>query len=333
MADTKKATDGPSPYSDPAYDPSRLPDFYTEFVSEADIEEFAKALSAPEHGTDDVKSPQQPSKFTALNDWRPIHQRVRGRRKRNTSHKRVAPTRGKDETREGFVYLILKWPLLGVVFGWLFVLGLSYVVTRLYVYFYEHLVTWRGKREKLRKELQSKTNYSDWIQAAEELDTHLGNAIWKEDEEYAYYDHKTVRRVESTMKRLRTKAEEFGGLEKYPSQGPRAIDELRGLVEACVKSNFAGVENPRLYSETYYGTKDLVQEFADEGGLHMEPLVPTMPILIIQLQSNRRSLFYFAHANLRMMTNASYSNTFIRILVARLCASQGALLSHTTISE
>jgi hypothetical protein len=37
------------------------------------------------------------------------------------------------------------------------------------------------------------------------------------------------------------------------------------LIEACVKTNFVGVENSRLYSQTYYGTKNLVQEFIDEG--------------------------------------------------------------------
>ena len=31
-----------------------------------------------------------------------------------------------------------------------------------------------------------------------------------------------------------------------------------------VKNNFLGVENPRLYSETYYGTKHLAQDFIDE---------------------------------------------------------------------
>jgi predicted acylesterase/phospholipase RssA len=43
-----------------------------------------------------------------------------------------------------------------------------------------------------------------------------------------------------------------------------AIEELRALLEACVKNNFAGVENPRLYSEAYSGTKDLVQEYIEE---------------------------------------------------------------------
>ena len=48
-----------------AFDPSKLPDFDTEFIDKADIEEFAKALSAPESLS-----------ITALNDWRPVHQRT-----------------------------------------------------------------------------------------------------------------------------------------------------------------------------------------------------------------------------------------------------------------
>jgi hypothetical protein len=45
----------------------------------------------------------------------------------------------------------------------------------------------------------------------------------------------------------------------------RPIVELKNLIEACVKNNFVGVENSRLYSQTYYGTKNLVKEFIDEG--------------------------------------------------------------------
>ena len=41
------------------------------------------------------------------------------------------------------------------------------------------------------------------------------------------------------------------------------IEELKSLLENCIKNNFVGVENPRLYSETYYGTKELVQDFVD----------------------------------------------------------------------
>lgn len=37
------------------------------------------------------------------------------------------------------------------------------------------------------------------------------------------------------------------------------------MLEICLRSNFAGTESFRLYSETFVGTKGLVQEWVDEG--------------------------------------------------------------------
>lgn len=48
----------------------------------------------------------------------------------------------------------------------------------------------------------------------------------------------------------------------------RSRDDVEGVcavLHACVRNNFAGVESFRLYSESYYGTKNLVQEYLDEG--------------------------------------------------------------------
>ena len=131
----------------PSFDPSNIPDFDTEFIDQADIYEFAKALNAPET-----------SPLVALNDWRPIHQRV----KRKKPRSRKKPRRSTDETREGFVYIILKWPLLLVVFAWIVFLACSYLITRFYIHAYERLVTWRGQRQKLRQKLRSKIKYQDW---------------------------------------------------------------------------------------------------------------------------------------------------------------------------
>ncbi|MCJ1485836.1 hypothetical protein MMC06_006011 [Schaereria dolodes] len=248
MADVQKASNGPSPYDHNAYDPFELPDFDTEFIDQEDIDEFAKALSAPES-----------SPVVALNDWRPIHQRVRRKGVRGRKEK---PKRSKDETREGFVYAILKWPLLFISLGWLAALGISYLATRLYIWAYERLVTWRGRRARLRSNTRSKTNYADWTKAAEELDQHLGNDQWKETDSYAYYDYKTVRKVKDQLKDRR---EEAIAEQESPNDGSkRAVEDLKSLVEACVKHNFVGVENPRLYSETYVGTKALTQAFIDE---------------------------------------------------------------------
>lgn len=294
MADVKKATDGPPPYSDTGFDFTQLPDYDNDFVDQADFAEFAKALAAPEPSpsTEDLTSPsaEPQRRFTALNDWRPVHQRVRRRKK-----SKVPPRRGKDETREGFVYVLLKWPLLLVVLGWLLFLSIGYVLTRFYIYLYEHWVTWRGTRNKLRQQLQSTTTYEDWIKRANELDTHLGNDAWKKKAEYAYYDSKTVRRVHEQLAKLRQRAEsdENGKTAGKVDGQTRAVEDLRALVEACVKNNFCGFENPRLYSETYYGTKDAVQGFIDEADASLSFLLNTT-----QLEpDNKRAFFKHIESN------------------------------------
>ncbi|KAL5419600.1 hypothetical protein PMIN06_006904 [Paraphaeosphaeria minitans] len=262
MADYKKETDGPQPDSADGFDTARLPDFGNDFVDEEDFAEFTRALQAPETSpsTEDLTAPQpEPQRFiTALNDWRPIHQRVRKRKKYN----KKPPHRGKDETREGIFYEVLKYPLLLLVFGWLAFLSIAYVLTRFYIHAYERSVTWRGRRQRLRRELQNANSYEDWIKGAKELDAYLGNDAWKEKPDYAYYDSKTIYRVHQQMARLRQKAE---AEEKGGTNEKKAAEELRNLLEACIKNNFAGMENPRLWSESYYGTKNLLQDFTDEA--------------------------------------------------------------------
>ena len=270
MADISKKTDGPSTTDPTAYDLTSLPDWDNDFVNTDDFAAFASALAAPENSPsqDDLTAPsprQSQSHFiTALNDWRPVRQKVRRK-------KQGPPGRGTDETREGFAYTLLKWPLLLTVLGWLIFLGISYIFTRLYIYFYEHWVTWRGRRERLRKTLQEQTSYEDWVRSATRLDAFLGNDRWKTIEEYAYYDSKTIQRVRDRMRRYRKEAEKEENSQgsRRAQVGQRPIDELRALIEACVRNNFVGFENPRLYSETYYGTKELVQSFIDEVEVSM----------------------------------------------------------------
>lgn len=144
-------------------------------------------------------------------------------------------------------------------------------MTRFYISQYEYWVTWRGHREALRRKLRSTVTYEDWKSAAKELDTYLGADAWKTDEVFAYYDYKTIRKAAGDMRKLRQRAEgeeQKGYLEVNSNLGGgrgRAVDELKVLVELCVKNNFGGIESFRLYSQTYYGTKEKVQDFIEEG--------------------------------------------------------------------
>lgn len=280
MADTDKKTDGPSVNSPDAFDYHNLPDWDNDFYSEDDILAFASALSAPENLTASpseedlsatLKRQSQNAEFiTALNDWRPVRQRqVRrpGEKKHTKKGKGLkAPQRGKDETREGWTYSLVKYPLLFFIFGWITFLGVCYLFTRFYIWLYEQYVTWRGTRDRLRKRLRVQDNYEDWVEAAKNLDNHLGNDAWKADDEGSYYDWKTIRQIVKQVRKLRAEAEaDERDAGRTPGRtGRRAIDQLRAVLESCVKSNFAGIENPRLYSETYYGTKNLLQMYIDE---------------------------------------------------------------------
>lgn len=235
--------------------------------------------------------------ITAQNDWAPVHERIprsgtsgggsggggggtagtKGHGKRRHKRARAARPgrRTKDETREGYLYGLLKWPFLLFVSGWVLGLALAYVLTRYYIWFYEYFISWRGTREKLRRNMRATGSYREWRAAARELDEFLGNSAWRETNEFAYYDWKTVRRVWDSLKKSREKA---AAVERRIAQGEavesderadgeKAVEALRALLAACVKNNFVGVENPRLYSQTYYGTKNLVQNHVDEGKL------------------------------------------------------------------
>jgi hypothetical protein len=222
--------------------------------------------------------------ITAQNDWAPVtpkrwrkrdSRRGKGGRSSKGKEKEKGKTggggrRSRDETREGYLYTLLKWPFLGVVGAWVVGLGISYLFTRLYIWLYEHFVAWRGKRKRIRQKLHATSNYSDWVMEAKELDRFLGNDKWKDVDEFAYYDSKTVRRVLDQIRKCRRKIEQEEssskiGMGNGNSDPSKAVDDLKALIEACVKNNFVGVENSRLYSQTYYGTKNLVQEFVDEG--------------------------------------------------------------------
>ena len=276
------------------FDPHTLPDFENDFISQADLDAFTDALAAPET-----------SAVIALNDWKPVHQKI----KRKSKLKRRKTNRSKDETREGFVYTILKWPLFLFVGGWIVGLFISYNLTRLYIYAYEQFWSWTGRKQNIRRQLQSANSYDEWVTSAKQLDTFLGNDSWKTQSEYAYYDYKTVRRVTQQLAELKVKveAEARGGTNGIG--GLTSIGELKVLLENCIKNNFVGVENPRLYSETYIGTKELVQEFIDNVHYGIESVLDSDKIT----QDDKTA--FFKHLEL------NYGRT-------ALCLSGGATFAY-----
>ncbi|KAK1751680.1 patatin-like phospholipase [Echria macrotheca] len=295
----------------------------------------------------DVAAPRPPTRsnsnnnslfITAQSDWAPVHEKVvrdRGDRDRRRTYRKSSKRRprvplplglgglvggrSKDETREGYLYSLLKWPFLLIVGTWILGLSVAYLATRFYVFLYEQGVAWRGKREKLRRAMRATSSYRDWVIAAKRMDEYFGNEKWKEENEFAYYDSKTVRRVGEQMRKCRERAEaierELSGQGKWSDEEvvaeekKKAVEDLKALVEACVKNNFVGIENPRLYSQTYYGTKNLVQNFVDEVERSLNFLVNTKQLA----KEEKRTMFKGICAN--------YGRT-------ALCLSGGATFAY-----
>lgn len=124
-----------------------------------------------------------------------------------------------------------------------------YFFIRQVVNLFEWLLAWRGHKRVLRAKMRTAKNYSEWRTAARNLDEYLGFDDWKETDQDSYFDAVLVRRVRSTLSRL------------------RAAKDTRGVMDAlaiCVRPNFAGTESSRMYKETFYGTKRLVESHINE---------------------------------------------------------------------
>ncbi|CAA7259795.1 unnamed protein product [Cyclocybe aegerita] len=226
--------------------------FSEDYVNESHIEAFAHALRLDEsyfdhHGyTSSPHPPGTPAsptlprirKVSALSDFAPVNLKVKKRRKRD-----------KTDKRHDYLFILLRWPLLFFIF--LFIMGEFglYVIIRQLVNTKEWISAWRGKKGQLRKKLRSARTYDEWKDAATTMDKYLNFEDWKKVDEDPFFDWMLVRKVKRSLKILREKNDVRGCL---------------GVLETCIRSNFAAVESSRLYSETFLGTKDLIESYFDE---------------------------------------------------------------------
>ncbi|KAF8914659.1 acyl transferase/acyl hydrolase/lysophospholipase [Mucidula mucida] len=270
------------------------------YPAEQHLQAFAAALSADEvylESSGGLASPQigstatPPSarirKISALSDWAPINLKVKKRKKKDRAHahKRL----GHD-----WLFLIVRWPLLLLIFLFIGAEFGLYVLLRQLVNTKEYLSAWRGRKGVLRKKLRASKSYEEWKVAAMELDKYLHFDEWKKIDEDPYYDWRLIKKVGRSLKNLREKKDARGCL---------------GVLETCIRANFAGIESSRLYSETFYGTKDLLESYLDEQEKALEYIRET-PDLSVE---EKKKFFKSANTNLG---------------ISALCLSGGAALGY-----
>lgn len=130
----------------------------------------------------------------------------------------------------------------------------------------------------MRHHLRNAQTYEEWIRAAKNLDNYLEYDEWKEDPHGSYYDANLIRKVNKNLRTMRENND---------------VANLANVLEACVKANFAGIENFRMYSETYYGTKELIEDHVDEVTKSLDYVRQSQDISL----DDKRQLFKYAFKN------------------------------------
>jgi hypothetical protein len=135
----------------------------------------------------------------------------------------------------------------------MFVELIAYISLRQIVRIWENVISWRGKKRTLRNQLRASSTYKEWCESADALDKYMHKDEWKRIIPYAFYDYRLLQKVVKHLKIYR--------------QGDTMEDstKLMDVLYVCLKQNFAGIENSKLYSNTYLGTKTLIEEYVEEG--------------------------------------------------------------------
>ncbi|OAD68695.1 hypothetical protein PHYBLDRAFT_127512, partial [Phycomyces blakesleeanus NRRL 1555(-)] len=155
-------------------------------------------------------------------------------------------------TPNGISQSLLRYPLIICIGFTILVELLLYIGLRQIVRVWENSISWRGKRRQLRNRLREAGSYAEWCTAADALDNYMGKDQWKKAAPYGFYDYRLIQKVIQHLKKYRQ------------SDDPEDAFNLKDVLYACLKQNFAGIENSKLYSNTYLGTKVLVEEYVNE---------------------------------------------------------------------
>ncbi|PWN47704.1 patatin-domain-containing protein [Violaceomyces palustris] len=198
-----------------------------------------REASSSEPTATQASNPRKVGRIAAASDFAPVRERTSKRRRRGID----------SGSREGFVYHTARWPLLIGIFVTIFLEFALYVFIRQVVNVIEYAIAWRGKKGVLRNKMRSATTHAEWKEAALQQDDFLGYEKWKEEDASGLYDWILVKKVAASLRSFREKDD---------------AENLLGVLDLCLRNNFAGTENFRLYSETFYGTKYLIEGYLAE---------------------------------------------------------------------
>lgn len=214
-----------------------------EFVQEKDVQAYADVLLREASAAQGVGRRNAVRPVSAASDFAPIYESTKRLTKRGRGSK------AERNVPEGVAYSALRWPLLCIVLAIISVEFFLYVSVRQMVNVMEKLGSWRGESGRLRQKLRDARTYSEWKRAALEFDAARQYDEWKARDASPFYDWRLVQRVIAALKTTRKNEDTHA---------------LMGVLNLCLKPGFAGIENAPLYSQSFYGTKQLIEQYYHE---------------------------------------------------------------------
>jgi predicted acylesterase/phospholipase RssA len=166
---------------------------------------------------------------------------------------------------------LLRWPILLVVFCILGIEFIGYLFVRTAVQIFELGSSVRHRAVK--KKLKNATDFVSWCQSARELDRLELRTAWHRQMESPYYDFVLVKEHRDNLIKFR-RAEDYDSL----------LELLKRILQTY---NVGGINNAQLYSQTHFGTKELIEDFLQTI---LECCIVIRDAEIIPLQ-NRREFF------------------------------------------
>ncbi|MEM1403363.1 MAG: DUF3336 domain-containing protein [Pseudomonadota bacterium] len=106
-----------------------------------------------------------------------------------------------------------------------------------------------GTERRFKKNLKAATTYSEWREAAQAYDQHLGRDRWRERDQSRQYDYVSIRVRLDQLRALKVRGDN------------------RGLLYALnegIHGNMAGMGRSGLYAYALSGTKHLIEQYIDE---------------------------------------------------------------------
>lgn len=119
------------------------------------------------------------------------------------------------------------------------------------------------KRQLLEENLKNASDYSQWLDAAVDLDMATGIEQWKADKKSDLYDYELI---EQRLNQLRE------------ARIDQDAEQILLLLRTTLQRNLGNLGNPLLYTKSYSGTKYLIEEYILECEAALNYLIDSKDI-------------------------------------------------------